>query len=78
MNTKSNPKPHIAYLKTNEQHRLNEAREKGIPWKKWGSYLSERQWGAVREDYSKDGNAWDYFSHDRSHSPAYRRGEDGL
>lgn len=61
-----------------EQKRLNEAREKGIPWKKWGPYLSERQWGTVREDYSQDGNAWDYFSHDQSRSRAYRWGEDGL
>ena len=56
MNTKSSPEPHIAYLETNEQRRLNEAREKGIPWKKWGPNLSERQWGTVREDYSQDGN----------------------
>jgi mannosylglycerate hydrolase MGH1-like protein len=61
-----------------EQARLNEAREKGIPWKKWGPYLSERQWGTVREDYSEDGNAWDYFTHDQSRSRAYRWGEDGL
>jgi hypothetical protein len=61
-----------------EQKRLNEAREAGVPWKKWGPYLSERQWGTVREDYSEDGNAWDYFSHDRSRSRAYRWGEDGL
>ncbi len=61
-----------------EQKRLNEAREKGIPWKKWGPYLSERQWGTVREDYSNDGNAWDYFSHEQSRSRAYRWGEDGL
>jgi hypothetical protein len=61
-----------------EQKRLNEAREKGIPWKKWGPYLSERQWGTVREDYSTDGNAWDYFSHDQSRSRTYRWGEDGL
>src|ERR1051326_5058242 len=61
-----------------EQKRLNEARESGIPWKKWGPYLSERQWGTVREDYSQDGNAWDYFSHDQSRSRAYRWGEDGL
>src|SRR5512139_2444551 len=59
-----------------EQKRLNEAREKGIRWKKWGPYLSERQWGTVREDYSDDGNAWDYFSHDQSRSRAYRWGED--
>jgi hypothetical protein len=61
-----------------EQKRLNEAREAGIPWKKWGPYLSERQWGTVREDYSENGNAWDYFSHDQSRSRAYRWGEDGL
>jgi hypothetical protein len=61
-----------------EQKRLNDARETGIPWKKWGPYLSERQWGTVREDYSEDGNAWDYFSHDQSRSRAYRWGEDGL
>ena len=61
-----------------EQKRLNDAREAGIPWKKWGPYLSERQWGTVREDYSDDGNAWDYFSHDQSRSRAYRWGEDGL
>jgi hypothetical protein len=63
---------------TREQQRLNEAREAAVPWKKWGPYLSERQWGTVREDYSKDGNAWDYFSHDQSRSRAYRWGEDGL
>src|SRR5215472_17432348 len=61
-----------------EQKRLNDARETGVPWKKWGPYLSERQWGTVREDYSKDGNAWDYFSHDQARSRAYRWGEDGI
>jgi hypothetical protein len=61
-----------------EQKRLNEAREAGISWKKWGPYLSERQWGTVREDYSQDGNAWNYFTHDQSRSRAYRWGEDGL
>ena len=61
-----------------EQKRLNEAREAGIPWKKWGPYLSERQWGTVREDYSESGNAWDYFTHDQSRSRAYHWGEDGL
>jgi hypothetical protein len=64
--------------KSIEQTRLNEARERGIGWKKWGPYLSERQWGTVREDYSTDGNAWDYFNHDQSRSRAYRWGEDGL
>lgn len=61
-----------------EQDRLQETREQTIPWKKWGPYLSERQWGTVREDYSDDGNAWDYFSHDMARSRAYRWGEDGL
>ena len=63
---------------TAEQVRLDEAREKKVPWKKWGPYLSERQWGTVREDYSEGGNAWDYFSHDQARSRAYRWGEDGL
>jgi len=61
-----------------EQKRLDDSREGRAQWKKWGPYLSERQWGTVREDYSKDGNAWDYFSHDQSRSRAYRWGEDGL
>src|SRR3974390_1494407 len=61
-----------------EQRRLNDAREEGIPWKKWGPYLSERQWGTVREDYSESGDAWNYFSHDQARSRAYRWGEDGL
>jgi len=68
----------VSYIATNEQRRLNDAREAGTPWKKWGPYLSERQWGTVREDYSQDGNAWAYFSHDQSRSRAYRWGEDGL
>ena len=48
------------------------------PWRKWGPYLSERQWGTVREDYSQDGNAWDYFTHDQARSRAYHWGEDGM
>ena len=60
-----------------ERRRLDDARE-GIPWKRWGPYLSERQWGTVREDYSDDGDAWGYFSHDQARSRAYRWGEDGL
>ncbi|MGH8230604.1 MAG: MGH1-like glycoside hydrolase domain-containing protein, partial [Steroidobacteraceae bacterium] len=47
-------------------------------WKKWGPYLSERQWGTVREDYSAHGNAWEYFPHDHARSRAYRWGEDGI
>ena len=75
---KSSEKASITYIETKEQKRLNEARETGVPWKKWGPYLSERQWGTVREDYSQDGNAWDYFNHDQARSRAYRWGEDGL
>ena len=63
---------------TKEQRRLDEARTKETAWKKWGPYLSERQWGTVREDYSEDGNAWNYFTHDQARSRAYRWGEDGL
>jgi hypothetical protein len=61
-----------------ERKRLDEARDQGLSWKKWGPYLSERQWGTVREDYSDSGNAWDYFTHDHARSRAYRWGEDGL
>jgi hypothetical protein len=65
-------------MKTKEQTRLEEAHGQTAPWRKWGPYLSERQWGTVREDYSEDGNAWDYFSHDQARSRAYHWGEDGL
>lgn len=60
-----------------ESIRLQETQQ-NIPWKKWGPYLSERQWGTVREDYSEDGDAWNFFSHDQARSRAYRWGEDGL
>jgi hypothetical protein len=63
---------------TVEHVRLEEAREKKAAWKKWGPYLSERQWGTVREDYSEGGDAWNYFTHDHARSRAYRWGEDGL
>ncbi len=65
-------------MKCAEMGRLEECCTSKVPWKKWGPYLSERQWGTVREDYSKDGNAWDYFSHDQARSRAYHWGEDGL
>jgi hypothetical protein len=61
-----------------ERQRLLEARSASRPWKKWGPYLSERQWGTVREDYSETGDAWNYFSHDQARSRAYHWGEDGL
>ena len=60
-----------------EADRLEEARA-GVPWKRWGPYLSERQWGTVREDYSDNGDAWNYFSHDQARSRAYKWGEDGI
>src|SRR2546430_3923528 len=63
---------------TPETERLIAAREQKIPWKKWGPYLSERQWGTVREDYSDNGDAWNFFTHDHARSRAYRWGEDGL
>jgi hypothetical protein len=68
----------VKATKTAESVRLEEAREHAVPWRQWGPYLSERQWGTVREDYSADGNAWDYFSHDHARSRAYHWGEDGL
>jgi len=64
--------------KQGESFRLNEVRSLGVPWRLWGPYLSERQWGTVREDYSPDGCAWDYFSHDQARSRAYHWGEDGI
>jgi Mannosylglycerate hydrolase MGH1-like glycoside hydrolase domain len=63
---------------TAEQKRLEAARRQAVPWKKWGPYLSERQWGTVREDYSEDGDAWSYFTHEQSRSRAYHWGEDGI
>lgn len=60
-----------------EERRLHAARQ-GEPWRRWGPYLSERQWGTVREDYSEDGDAWAYFTHDQARSRAYRWGEDGI
>ena len=62
---------------TAEERRLREARA-GVPWRAWGPYLSERQWGTVREDYSDNEDAWSYFSHDQARSRAYRWGEDGI
>jgi hypothetical protein len=68
-----------------EKKRLDEPRRysqtegtKGIPWKKWGPYLSERQWRTVREDYSEGGDAWNFFTHDQARSRSYRWGEDGI
>lgn len=63
---------------TQEEARLAADRDRTAYWKRWGPYLSERQWGTVREDYSPDGAAWDYFPHDHARSRAYRWGEDGI
>jgi hypothetical protein len=63
---------------TAEQVRLDDARQLKAPWKTWGPYLSERQWGTVREDYSESGDAWNFFTHDHARSRAYRWGEDGI
>jgi hypothetical protein len=64
--------------KSKESVRLDEYREKKSNWKLWGPYLSERSWGTVREDYSEDGTAWEFFPHDHARSKAYRWGEDGI
>jgi hypothetical protein len=63
---------------TQEEIRLEEARQKRAHWQRWGPYLSERGWGTVREDYSPDGEAWEYFTHDQARSRAYRWNEDGI
>ena len=63
---------------TAEDQRLADARERGVPWRRWGPYVSERQWGTVREDYSADGDAWERPEHDQARSRAYRWGEDGI
>src|SRR5271155_2800784 len=63
---------------TAEEERLQASAERAIHWKRWGPYLSERQWGTVREDYSDNGDAWNYLTHDQARSRAYRWGEDGL
>ena len=61
-----------------ETVRLSDDKQNKAPWKKWGPYLSERQWGTVREDYSENGDAWNFFTHDHARSRAYRWGEDGI
>ena len=63
---------------TAEERRLKENQDRSAYWRRWGPYLSERQWGTVREDYSAHGAAWEFFPHDHARSRAYRWGEDGL
>ena len=71
--TDSKPESSLA-----EYHRLHETKTGKVHWKQWGPYLAERAWGTVREDYSSNGNAWDYFPHDHARSRVYRWNEDGL
>ena len=61
-----------------EEKRLKESTERKKHWKRWGPYLSERAWGTVREDYSANGSAWDYFPHEHARSRTYRWNEDGI
>ncbi|MGC2104803.1 MAG: hypothetical protein WA647_06835 [Candidatus Acidiferrum sp.] len=68
----------MARLQSKEDQRLEEDRSRKKYWKRWGPYLSERQWGTVREDYSPGGTAWEFFPHDHARSRAYRWGEDGI
>jgi len=77
MNSKLNPDP-VQRPATAEEERLASQREPNTGWQLWGPYLSERQWGTVREDYSPHGTAWEYFPHDHARSRAYRWGEDGI
>ena len=63
---------------TPEHNRLTATKNKTSDWKKWGPYLTERQWGTVREDYSQTGSAWEHVSHDMARSKAYRWGEEGI
>jgi len=75
---KSEAQRKVLAMNSVEGTRLEAARNEKVAWRKWGPYLSERQWGTVREDYSDTGDAWDYFSHEQARSRAYRWGEDGL
>ena len=63
---------------TAEEGRLADQQAGTADWRRWGPYVSDREWGTVREDYSADGDAWTYFPHDHARSRAYRWGEDGL
>ncbi|MEP6972445.1 MAG: glucosidase, partial [Betaproteobacteria bacterium] len=73
-----NNKPDSAPAPSAERQRMTQADPGPLRWQRWGPYLSERQWGTVREDYSPGGTAWDYLPHDHARSRAYRWGEDGI
>ena len=68
----------LASMTTKEHSRLQEIRDDAMSWRRWGPYVLDRSWGGVREDYSPDGNAWDFLSFDKAASKAYRWGEDGI
>ena len=74
----ADPKSETSSQNTAEDDRLRSSTDREVHWKRWGPYLSERQWGTVREDYSPNGDAWNYFPHDMARSRAYRWGEDGI
>ena len=74
----ADPKSETSTQNTAEDDRLRSSTDREVHWKRWGPYLSERQWGTVREDYSPNGDAWSYFPHDMARSRAYRWGEDGI
>jgi hypothetical protein len=78
MKRKEQQRPALSHRENAEQRRLTDAQDVNAPWKKWGPYLSERQWGKVREDCSQSGDAWNYFTHDQARSRAYHRAEDGM
>src|SRR5579859_2685598 len=78
MNSEPAQEPVVKASAGAEAERLQEDATRRKNWKRWGPYLAARQWGTVREDYSEDGNCWDYFPHDHARSRAYRWGEDGL
>src|SRR3954467_9012562 len=65
-------------MSTKEHERLSEIKDDSNGWRRWGPYVSDRAWATVREDYSPDGNAWDYFPHDLARSKAHRWGEAGI
>jgi hypothetical protein len=76
--SEESPSAASAWTDTAEARRLAEVESRQAHWRRWGPYLAERQWGTVREDYSKGGTAWEYFPHDHARSRAYRWGEDGI
>ncbi len=70
--------PSMSQPQPEEHKRLDATNHREADWKNWGPYVSERAWGTVREDYSANGDAWNYFTHDQARSRAYRWNEDGL